>query len=81
MAHTLRPDGLGDNVLVQVLPDPGQPDWTSSLDPIFHSSTIPQKSEKPAPEFRNAQLDLVENVTTSKRLTQSRTVYEHRNRC
>src|SRR5262249_20704319 len=28
--HT-NPDGLGDNVLVQVLPDPGQPDWTATF--------------------------------------------------
>src|SRR6185369_17248564 len=56
--HT-SPDGLGDNVLVQVLPDPAQPDWTSSFNKIFNSSTIPQKWEDLPVEFRNAQLDLV----------------------
>jgi FtsP/CotA-like multicopper oxidase with cupredoxin domain len=40
--HT-SPDGLGDNVLVQVLPQVKQPDWTATFDRIFNSGNIPQK--------------------------------------
>ena len=40
--HT-TPNGLGDNVLVQVLEDNKQPDWTPIFNQIFDSGTIPQK--------------------------------------
>src|SRR6185295_18123611 len=40
--HT-SPDGLGDNVLVQVLPQVNQPDWTSTFNTIFNSGKIPQR--------------------------------------
>jgi FtsP/CotA-like multicopper oxidase with cupredoxin domain len=40
--HT-SPDGLGDNVLVQVLPQAKQPDWSATFDRIFNSGKIPQK--------------------------------------
>jgi FtsP/CotA-like multicopper oxidase with cupredoxin domain len=56
--HT-SPDGLGDNVLVQVLPDPTQPDWTTYLNRIFGSASVPQKWNDLPLEFRNMQLDFV----------------------
>jgi FtsP/CotA-like multicopper oxidase with cupredoxin domain len=56
--HT-SPDGLGDNVLVQVLPDPMQPDWTATFDQIFNSGEIPQKWDDLPVEFRDAQIDMV----------------------
>jgi FtsP/CotA-like multicopper oxidase with cupredoxin domain len=40
--HT-SPDGLSDNVLVQVLPQPNQPDWSSTFNGIFNTGRIPQK--------------------------------------
>lgn len=56
--HT-SPDGVGDNVLVQVLPDPNQPDWTAAFDQIYNSGKIPQKWDDLPLAFRGAQLDLV----------------------
>lgn len=56
--HT-SPDGLGDNVLVQVLPDPAQPDWTSLFNQIYDSGKVPQKWEELPRAFRDAQIDLV----------------------
>lgn len=56
--HT-SPDGLGDNVLVQVLPDPSQQDWMPIFNRMFDSGTIPQKWDDLPKEFRDAQLDLV----------------------
>lgn len=56
--HT-DPDGLGDNVLVQVLPQPNQPDWSATFDKMFDSGKIPQKwAEMPA-DYQTQQLDLI----------------------
>lgn len=56
--HT-SPDGLGDNVLVQVLSDPKQPDWTSLFNKIYSSGNIPQKWEDLPLAFRTAQIAMV----------------------
>jgi FtsP/CotA-like multicopper oxidase with cupredoxin domain len=56
--HT-SPDGLGDNVLVQVLPDPTQPDFTAFFNQIYNSRQIPQKWDDLPEGFRTAQLNLV----------------------
>jgi FtsP/CotA-like multicopper oxidase with cupredoxin domain len=57
--HT-NPDGLGDNVLVQVLPLLKQPeDWTATFNKIFDSGTIPQKWSELPDNYRNQQLELI----------------------
>lgn len=56
--HT-SPDGLGDNVLVQVLPDHMQPDWTATFNQIFDSGKIPQKWDDLPQAFRDEQLEMV----------------------
>lgn len=56
--HT-SPDGLGDNVLVQVLPQLNQPDWTATFDRIFNSGTIPKKWAELPLNYRNAQMQLL----------------------
>jgi FtsP/CotA-like multicopper oxidase with cupredoxin domain len=56
--HT-SPDGLGDNVLVQVVPDPNQPDFTASFDKIFNSRQIPQKWVDMPAAYRDAQVKLL----------------------
>lgn len=56
--HT-SPDGLGDNVLAQVVPDPNQPDWTASFDRIFNSRRIPQKWADMPVAYRVAQMRLL----------------------
>lgn len=55
--HT-SPDGLGDNVLVQVLPQLKQPDWTASFNAIF-AGKIPQKWNDLPLSYRNAQMVLI----------------------
>ena len=52
--HT-SPDGLSDNVLVEVLAQPKQPDWTKTFQQIFASPTIPQKWGELPREYRDAQ--------------------------
>ena len=56
--HT-SPDGLGDNVLVQVLPDDKQRDWIPIFNKIFDTGKIPQTWEDLPQDLRDAQLDLV----------------------
>lgn len=56
--HT-DPDGLGDNVLVQVLSEPKQPDWTYLFNQIYSSGKIPQKWADLPLAFRNAQIAMV----------------------
>ena len=56
--HT-SPDGLGDNVLVQVLPEPKQPDWTSVFNQIYSSGKIPQNWADLPLAFRKAQIAMV----------------------
>jgi FtsP/CotA-like multicopper oxidase with cupredoxin domain len=52
--HT-TPDGLGDNVLVQVLNDPSQPDWSAIFNQMYDSRRIPQKWIQLPAAFRRAQ--------------------------
>lgn len=56
--HT-SPDGLGDNVLVQVLNDPAQPDWSAIFNKMYDSRRIPQKWIQLPAAFRRAQRILV----------------------
>ncbi len=56
--HT-SPDGLGDNVLVQVLNDPGQRDWSAIFNQMYDSRRIPQKYIQLPAAFRRAQRILV----------------------
>jgi FtsP/CotA-like multicopper oxidase with cupredoxin domain len=56
--HT-SPDGLGDNVLVQVLPQMIQPNWTPSFNELFNSRFIPQTWSELPIAFRREQLALV----------------------
>ena len=56
--HT-SPDGLGDNVLVQVLPQMIQPDWTPSFNQLFNSRSIPQTWSELPIAFRREQLALI----------------------
>jgi len=56
--HT-SPDGLGDNVLVQVLPQMIQPDWTPSLNQMFNSRSIPQTWSELPIAFRRQQEELI----------------------
>lgn len=56
--HT-TPDGLGDNVLVQVLNDPGQQDWSAIFNQMYDSRKIPQKWIQLPAAFRRAQRNLV----------------------
>ncbi len=56
--HT-SPDGLGDNVLVQVLSEPKQPDWTSVFNRMYDTGKIPQKWADLPLAFRNAQIAMV----------------------
>jgi hypothetical protein len=56
--HT-SPDGLGDNVLVQVLPQMIQPDWTPTFNQLFNSRFIPQTWSELPISFRREQLELI----------------------
>ena len=56
--HT-SPDGLGDNVLIQVVPAPRQPDWTALFDTMFNSRKIPQKWSEMPETYRNDQIRLI----------------------
>ena len=56
--HT-SPDGLSDNVLVQVLPQPRQPDWTRTFQQIFAAPTIPQKWGDLPQAYRDAQAAMI----------------------
>ena len=59
MALTPSPDGLGDNVLVQVLPQPNQPDWEPLFNKMFDSGKIPQKWNDMPQEYRDKQMELI----------------------
>jgi FtsP/CotA-like multicopper oxidase with cupredoxin domain len=39
----VSPEGLGDNVLVQVLPQPQQRDWTTTFNSLFNSGKVPER--------------------------------------
>jgi hypothetical protein len=62
--HT-DPDGLGDNVLVQVLPQPNQPDWSATFNGIFDSGKIPQKWSEMPRDYRDKQMDLIQKNDVS----------------
>lgn len=61
--HT-SPDGLGDNVLVQVLPQLQQPDWTNTFNAIFNSRKIPQKWTEMPLDYQNAQAQMISQHDT-----------------
>jgi FtsP/CotA-like multicopper oxidase with cupredoxin domain len=56
--HT-SPDGLGDNVLVQVMPQVNQKDWTPTFTKIFNSGKIPQEWKEMPENYRDEQMDLI----------------------
>ena len=56
--HT-SPDGLSDNVLVQVLPQVKQPDWTNTFNTIFNSRKIPQKWTDMPLDYQNMQAQMI----------------------
>jgi FtsP/CotA-like multicopper oxidase with cupredoxin domain len=56
--HT-SPDGLGDNVLVQVMPQVDQKDWLPTFNKIFNSGKIPQEWKDMPENYRDEQMDLV----------------------
>jgi len=56
--HT-SPDGLGDNVLVQVLPQLNQPDWTATFNQIYDSGKIPQKWTDLPLDYQTKQIELI----------------------
>lgn len=57
-AHT-SPDGVGDNVLVQVLPQVDQPDWTATFNTIFDSGKIPQTWSEMPDDYKTKQLRMI----------------------
>ena len=56
--HT-SPNGLGDNVLVQVLPQVKQPDWSATFNKIFDSGKIPEKWADLPKNYRDLQLEMI----------------------
>jgi FtsP/CotA-like multicopper oxidase with cupredoxin domain len=56
--HT-SPDGLSDNVLVQVLPQPRQRNWTKTFDKIFDAPTIPERWRDLPKEYQDAQMAMI----------------------
>ncbi len=56
--HT-SPDGVGDDVLVQVLPQVKQPDWTSTFKEIFDSGKIPQTWAEMPNKYKTLQLQMI----------------------
>jgi len=56
--HT-SPDGLGDNVLVQVLPQENQPDWTRTFDRLFNAGIIPQRWAAMPRDYKEKQLEMI----------------------
>jgi FtsP/CotA-like multicopper oxidase with cupredoxin domain len=56
--HT-SPDGLGDNVLVQVMPQVNQRDWAPTFNKIFNSGKIPQEWKDMPENYRDEQMDMI----------------------
>jgi len=56
--HT-SPDGLGDNVLVQVMPQVNQKDWQPTFNKMFDSGKVPQAWKDMPENYRNEQMDLI----------------------
>jgi FtsP/CotA-like multicopper oxidase with cupredoxin domain len=60
--HT-SPDGLGDNVLVQVLPQTKQEDWDKFFEAsIFKTGKIPQSWNEMPPHYKTTQEALIKAV-------------------
>jgi len=57
--HT-SPDGVGDNVLIQILPQVKQPDWTATFNKIFDSGKIPERWEELPDNYRTKQMEMIE---------------------
>ena len=57
--HT-SPDGLGDNVLVQVLPQVNQPDWSGTFNTIFNSGKIPPRWIDMPDDYQTKQMDMIQ---------------------
>lgn len=55
----VSPDGLGDNVLVQVMPQVNQKDWTATFTKIFNSGKIPQHWKDMPENYREEQMDMI----------------------
>jgi FtsP/CotA-like multicopper oxidase with cupredoxin domain len=55
--HT-EPDGLGDNVLLQLLPQVSQPDWTATFNKIF-AGKIPKKWADMPAIYQQMQLKMI----------------------
>lgn len=55
----ISPDGLGDNVLVQILADADQQDWTTTFTQLFDSGEIPEKWRGMPPDYRDKQMELI----------------------
>jgi FtsP/CotA-like multicopper oxidase with cupredoxin domain len=61
----VTPDGLGDNVLVQVVPDKNakESDWTAAFNEVFDASTPPQSwSQMPKKGYQEKQLGTSHSV-------------------
>jgi FtsP/CotA-like multicopper oxidase with cupredoxin domain len=56
--HT-DPDGLGDNVLIQILPQVNQPDWTPTFNKIYNSGKIPQHWSDMPKNYRTKQMAMI----------------------
>ncbi len=56
--HT-SPDGLGDNVLIQILPQVNQPDWTATFNKIYDSGKIPQTWSEMPEDYKTKQLKMI----------------------
>ncbi|HJR08392.1 MAG TPA: multicopper oxidase domain-containing protein [Pyrinomonadaceae bacterium] len=53
------PDGLGDNVLVQVIPQPNQKDWLPTFTKMFNSGKVPQEWKDMPENYRDDMMDLI----------------------
>lgn len=56
--HT-SPDGLGDNVLVQVMPQVNQKNWEPTFDKIYNSGRIPQEWKDMPANYRDEQMEMI----------------------
>ena len=56
--HT-SPNGLSDDVLMEILPQVNQPDWTATFDKIFNTGKIPQMWADMPENYRKQQLAMI----------------------
>jgi FtsP/CotA-like multicopper oxidase with cupredoxin domain len=56
--HT-SPDGLGDNVLVQILPDTKQPDWSKDFNEVFNMAAPPPMWHNMPGDYQTRQRNLI----------------------